>query len=83
MVVTFCGHREVQEPEKVQKWLYETIAGLIREGADCFYLGGYGQFDTTTGNIYTHLDYSSKIDSANAIMGFFQEEKETEKSKEA
>lgn len=38
---------------------------------------------STTGNIYTHLDYSSKIDSANAIMGFFQEEKETEKSKEA
>ena len=38
---------------------------------------------STTGNIYTHLDYSSKIDSANAIMGFFQEEKETEQSKEA
>ncbi len=37
----------------------------------------------TTGNIYTHLDYSSKIDSANAIMGFFQEGKETEQSKEA
>ena len=37
---------------------------------------------STTGNIYTHLDYSSKIDSANAIMGFFQEEKEPEKGKE-
>lgn len=37
---------------------------------------------STTGNIYTHLDYSSKIDSANAIMRFFQEEKETEQSKE-
>ena len=34
---------------------------------------------STTGNIYTHLDYSSKIDSANAIMGFFQEEKQPEK----
>ena len=28
---------------------------------------------STTGNIYTHLDYSSKIGSANAIMGFFGE----------
>ena len=45
MVVTFCGHREVQEPERVFKWLYETVSGLIREGADVFYLGGYGGFD--------------------------------------
>lgn len=37
---------------------------------------------STTGNIYTHLDYSSKIDSANAIMGFFQEEKQSKKGKE-
>ena len=26
----------------------------------------------TTSNIYTHLDYSSKVASANAIMGIFQ-----------
>jgi integrase len=35
---------------------------------------------STTGNIYTHLDYSSKIDSANAIMGFFQKEQDQEKT---
>ncbi len=29
----------------------------------------------TTANIYTHLDYSSKIVSANAILGIFKEEK--------
>ena len=55
MVVTFCGHREVQESEKVQKWLYETVAGLIREGADCFYLGGYGQFDTMAADVIREL----------------------------
>ncbi len=55
MVVTFCGHREVQEPEKVQKWLCETVAELIREGADCFYLGGYGQFDTMAANVVQEL----------------------------
>ena len=43
-MVTFCGHREVQEPERVFKWLYETVSGLIRDGADVFYLGGYGGF---------------------------------------
>ena len=37
--------REVQEPEKVRKWLENAVDGLIREGADVFYLGGYGGFD--------------------------------------
>ncbi len=45
MTVTFCGHREVHEPEKVSVWLEEVVEGLIHEGADTFYLGGYGQFD--------------------------------------
>lgn len=51
MIVTFCGHREVQEPEKVRKWLYETVEGLILEGADCFYLGAYGRFDSMTADV--------------------------------
>ncbi len=45
MTVTFCGHREVHEPEKVRAWLEEVVEGLINKGADTFYLGGYGQFD--------------------------------------
>lgn len=55
MIVTFCGHREVQEPEKVRKWLYETVEGLIQEGADCFYLGGYGQFDSMAAGVVREL----------------------------
>ena len=55
MVVTFCGHREVNEPEKVRKWLHETIEGLILEGADCFYLGGYGQFDAMAAGVVREL----------------------------
>ena len=45
MIVAFCGHREIQEPETVKTWLNEVVESLIFEGADCFYLGGYGQFD--------------------------------------
>ena len=29
---------------------------------------------STTGNIYTHLDFSSKVSSANAIVRIFPEE---------
>ena len=46
MIVAFCGHREVFDPESVDAWLNETVEELILEGVDCFYLGGYGQFDT-------------------------------------
>ncbi len=55
MIVTFCGHREVREPEKVRNWLYVTVEGLILEGADCFYLGGYGHFDAMAANIVREL----------------------------
>lgn len=55
MIVTFCGHREVQEPEKVREWLYKTVEGLIREGAECFYIGGYGQFDSMAARVVREL----------------------------
>ncbi len=45
MVITFCGHRDVQKPQMVKAWLNEVVEGLILEGASCFYLGGCGQFD--------------------------------------
>ena len=45
MTVTFCGHRDVPEPEIIKTWLNQTIEELICEGADRFLLGGYGQFD--------------------------------------
>ena len=38
MIVTFCGHREVNEPETVKGWLEEVVDSLIHEGADTFYL---------------------------------------------
>ena len=45
MIVTFCGHREVYEYEKVKAWLESVVDELIQQGAAQFYLGGYGQFD--------------------------------------
>lgn len=51
MIVTFCGHRDVSDPETVSAWLDEVIEKLVREGADCFYLGGYGQFDALAATV--------------------------------
>lgn len=45
MKVTFCGHSDVSQPERVRRWLQETIEKLISMDADMFLLGGYGGFD--------------------------------------
>lgn len=45
MIVSFCGHRDVYQQEKVSAKLEEAIACLISEGASRFLLGGYGDFD--------------------------------------
>ena len=45
MTVTFCGHSTLSGTAPIRKWLLETTGALIAEGADFFYLGGYGMFD--------------------------------------
>ena len=55
MIVAFCGHREVQEPENVRKWLVKIVEDLVFEGADCFFIGGYGQFDAMAAGVVLNL----------------------------
>ena len=45
MIVAFCGHSDVMNPDVVRRWLEQTIGDLIQRGATTFYLGGYGSFD--------------------------------------
>ena len=51
MNVTFCGHSQLEEPEKIKVWLKEIIEDLIKQGAKTFYLGGYGQFDVIAASV--------------------------------
>lgn len=45
MTVTFCGHSHVSDADELNVWLDKVLDLLIAEGADRFYLGGYGDFD--------------------------------------
>ncbi|MBP3360476.1 MAG: hypothetical protein J6N52_06460 [Clostridia bacterium] len=45
MVVSFCGHGDVQYSDEIRESLYTIIEDLIKQGADEFLLGGYGSFD--------------------------------------
>lgn len=43
---TFCGHNEIGIGEDIKNRLYSVVEQEIQNGADIFYLGGYGHFDT-------------------------------------
>ena len=51
MTVTFCGHAQISQSEKIEKWLYAVTQKLIEQGATTFYLGGYGAFDSLAASI--------------------------------
>lgn len=45
MKITFCGHSQTSDQDKVTSWLDMILPALIEGGATTFYLGGYGDFD--------------------------------------
>ena len=45
MTITFCGHSQTNDQDKVSSWLDVILPALIEGGATTFYLGGYGDFD--------------------------------------
>ena len=36
MTVTFCGHAQISQSEKIEKWLYDVTKKLIEQGATTF-----------------------------------------------
>ena len=55
MTVTFCGHREIDDSERVRAWLTETVTALIGQGADLFYIGDSGAFDRMAAGVVHEL----------------------------
>ena len=54
-VVTFCGHNEAGIGEEIRQRLYRTVEQEIQNGADLFYLGGYGCFDRMAAGVVREL----------------------------
>lgn len=55
MTVTFCGHRHCPDGPELRAWLSNCVESLIAEGADTFYLGGYGDFDHIAASVVWKL----------------------------
>lgn len=58
MHVAFCGHREIDDRDAVEHWLNVVCEQLIAEGAQTFYLGGYGAFDLLAKSVLRKLKVS-------------------------
>jgi uncharacterized phage-like protein YoqJ len=56
MIITFCGHKDVYEKDgTLSAKLIKALEQLISEGADQFFLGGYGSFDTLAAKTVNEL----------------------------
>lgn len=63
MTVTFCGHSQINDQDKIAQWLDIILPSLIEGGARTFYLGGYGDFDRLAAaavkrqkTVYPHIE---------------------------
>ena len=55
MKITFCGHKDIHDRADVERWLYDVCRDLILQGAEEFYLGGYGGFDHLSAAVLREL----------------------------
>lgn len=55
MIVTFCGHRNLFGRKDMAAELETVLRNLIAEGADTFFLGGYGDFDALAASVVYRL----------------------------
>lgn len=55
MKITFCGHKDIYDRSAVERSLYDVCRDLILQGAEEFYLGGYGGFDHLSAAVLREL----------------------------
>lgn len=66
MIITFLGHNDVPDFEKVSEWLCNVLDQFIYEENVVFYLGGYGGFDRLAASV---VRQKQKINaSAQAVL---------------
>ena len=51
MIITFCGHDNVPDIDKVREWLRHVLDQFLYEENVICYLGGYGGFDRLAASV--------------------------------
>ena len=55
MTVTFLGHGDLAYDNRIENEVIECVEGLINNGADRFFLGGYGNYDSMCARVVNNL----------------------------
>ncbi len=76
MIVTFCGHNDVANPDDVRWWLEYTVGDLIQRGATTFYLGGYGGFDRLTASVLHKVSAANPSVESILVLPYLNREAE-------
>ena len=61
MIVTFCGHSQIGNPEKLQNVLESAVHSVLNRGATRFYLGGYGDFDQLAAKVLFRIKLDDSV----------------------
>ena len=77
MIVTFCGHSQINQSETVYAWLLDILRSLLAEGADTFYLGGYGSFDLMAARTVNELKKDNPSIRSILVLPYINREYDT------
>jgi uncharacterized phage-like protein YoqJ len=77
-VVTFCGHGDCHGDD-VRRWLQIQVEKTIEEGADLFYLGGYGGFDRMAASVVWELKREHPEIQSVLVLPYLDRKVNTEK----
>lgn len=70
MIITFCGHDDVSDIDKVRKWLSNLLDQFIHEKELICYLGGYGGFDRLAASIVRQKQKENPLVQAVLIIPY-------------
>ena len=76
MIVAFCGHSDVTDPDDVRRWLEHTVDDLIQRDAKTFYLGGYGSFDRLAASVLHKVSASNPFVESLLVFPYLNREVE-------
>lgn len=70
MIITFCGHDNVPDSNKVKQWLANALDQFLYEDEIICYLGGYGAFDRVAASVVRQKQKSNPAVQAVLVIPY-------------
>lgn len=70
MIITFCGHDNVSDIDKVKDWLCNVLDQFVYEENVICYLGGYGGFDRLAASVVRQKQKSNPAVQAVLVIPY-------------